>query len=86
LLKQIAAKANGVYVQASQADLGLNNILDKIAELDKAQLESKMYSDYEDQFQWFVALCLLFLVSETLVTERVSEWYKKMNLFNDAKN
>ncbi len=86
LLKQIASKANGVYVQATQADLGLNAILDKIGELDKAQLESKMYSDYEDQFQWFVGLCLIFLVIDTMMTERVSEWYKKINLFdNDAK-
>lgn len=53
LLKAIAGKADGVFVQASQADLGLNAVLDKIGELDKAQLESKMYTDYEDQFQWF---------------------------------
>lgn len=81
LLKQIASKANGVYVQASQSDLGLNAILDKIAELDKAQLESKMYSDYEDQFQWFIALALFFFLIELVISERVSEWYKKMNLF-----
>ncbi len=83
LLKEIASKANGVFVQASQSDLGLNAILDKIAELDKAQLESKMYSDYEDQFQWFVGLTLFFLIIEFLISERVSEWYKKINLFED---
>ena len=53
LLKTIASKANGVFVQASQADIGLGAVLDKIGELDKAQLENKMYTDYEDQFQWF---------------------------------
>ena len=84
LLKTIAAKANGVYVQASQADLGLNAILDKVNELDKAQIESRMYTDYEDQFQWFLGLSLLFFFIEFLISERVSEWYKKLNLFGNA--
>lgn len=84
LLKTIASKANGVYVQASQADLGLNAVLDKIGELDKAQLESKMYSDYEDQFQWFLGLAFIFFFIEFLINERVSEWFKKLNLFGNA--
>ncbi len=84
LLKSIAGKADGVYVQASQADLGLNAVLDKIGELDKAQLESKMYTDYEDQFQWFLGLSLILFFVEFLLSERVSEWFKKINLFGNA--
>lgn len=84
LLKAIAGKANGVFVQASQADIGLNAVLDKIAQLDKAQLESKMYTDYESQFQWFVALALVLFLVEFLLSERVSEWFKKINLFKHA--
>jgi Ca-activated chloride channel homolog len=84
LLKTIASKANGVFVHASQADLGLDAVLDKIGELDKAQLENKMYTDYEDQFQWFLGLALCFFFIEFLISERVSEWYKKINLFGNA--
>lgn len=82
ILKTIAGKANGVYVQASQADIGLGAVLDKIGDLDKAQLENKMYTDYEDQFQWFLGLALLFFFIEFLISERVSEWFKKLNLFS----
>jgi len=85
LLRKIAESADGVFVHASQADIGLEAILDKIGELDKSQLESKMYSDYEDQFQWFLALALFFFLIEFFISERVSEWYKKLNLFGDAK-
>jgi Ca-activated chloride channel family protein len=84
LLKTIAGKANGVFVQASQADMGLNAVLDKIGELDKAQLESKMYTDYEDQFQWFLGISLVLFFVEFLLSERVSEWFKKINLFGNA--
>ncbi|MGZ4043700.1 MAG: hypothetical protein ACXVO9_10880, partial [Bacteroidia bacterium] len=84
LLKTIAGKANGVFVHASQADIGLSAVLNKINELDKAQLENKMYTDYEDQFQWFIGLALIFFFIEFLTSERVSEWYKKLNLFQNA--
>ena len=84
LLKTIASKANGVFVQASQADIGLSAVLDKIGELDKAQLESKMYTDYEDQFQWFVGIALVLFFIEFLLSDRVSEWFKKINLFGNA--
>jgi Ca-activated chloride channel homolog len=86
LLKTIAQKAGGVYVQASQADLGLPSVLDKIAELDKTQIDSKMYTDYEDQFQWFVIFALAILVIEFIISERASAWYLRSNLFGNAKS
>jgi Ca-activated chloride channel family protein len=85
ILQDISSASNGVYVQASSSDIGLDAILNKIAELDKKQLESKMYSDYEDQFQWFLGAALLFLVCESFLSERISKLWKKLNLFNHAK-
>ena len=40
----------------------LNTILTAIDKLEKKQFESKMYSDYEDQFQIFLMAAFLFLV------------------------
>lgn len=84
VLKQIAAKGNGVYVQASQSDLGIKAILSKVDELEKTKIDTKMYTDYEDQFQWFLGLCLVLLLVEFMISERVSEWFKKLNLFGNA--
>ena len=85
ILQDISSATNGVYVQASSADIGLDNILNKISELDKKQLESKMYSDYEDQFQWFLGAAFLFLALESFLSERISKLWKKLNLFDHAK-
>jgi Ca-activated chloride channel family protein len=82
LLEDIAGAANGVYVKASNADVGLGAVLEKIAELDKKQIESKRYTDYEDQFQWFIGASLVFLLIEFLTGERVSRWWRKLNLAN----
>lgn len=85
ILQDISESTNGVYVQASSSDIGLDAILNKIAELDKKQLESKMFTDYEDQFQWFLGASFLFLILESFLSERISKLWKKLNLFNNAK-
>lgn len=85
LLQELAGKTNGIYVQATNADIGLDAILDKLSQLDKKQIDSKMYTDYEDQFQWFLGLSLIFLTFEFFISERVSNWLRKLNLFKHAK-
>lgn len=83
VLQEIAATANGIYIRASNSDAGLNNVLNEISKLEKKQFESKMYSDYEDRFQWFIAAALLLLLIELFLTERKSKIYQRLNLFND---
>jgi Ca-activated chloride channel homolog len=86
LLKEIAGKANGVYVQASNADIGLNAVLDKIDELDKKQRESKMYTDYEDQFRIFFLVSFVLLLVEFAMNERISQFWKRLNIFKEFEN
>jgi Ca-activated chloride channel family protein len=81
ILQDIAETTKGVYVQASSSDIGLDAILTKIGELDKKEMESRMYSDYEDQFQLFLLVALLFFVIESFISERVSKLWKKLNVF-----
>jgi Ca-activated chloride channel family protein len=84
-LQEIAAAGNGIFVRATNADVGLKNILQAIDELDKKEFESKMYSDYEDQFQWFVIFAFVLIIIETFLSERKSKLYKRLNLFEAKK-
>lgn len=83
MLQQIAGVGSGVYVRATNSDAGLKNVLDAIDKLEKKQFESKMYSDYEDRFQWFIAIAFVLFLLETLLSERKSKLYKRLNLFGD---
>lgn len=85
ILQEIAAAANGIYVRASNADAGLNSVLSAIDKLEKKQFDSKMYSDYEDRFQWFIAAALLLLLIELFLSERKSKLYQRLNLFNEQQ-
>lgn len=81
MLQQIASTGNGVYVRANNTVAGLNKVFDEINKLEKTEFESKMFSDYEDRFQYFLAPALLLLLIELLIFDRKSKWWGKLKLF-----
>jgi Ca-activated chloride channel family protein len=71
LLKQIAISTGGSYVRATQADFGLALLYDKsISKLEKHDIESKMKKRYDERFQIFLAIALVLLCVEPLISER----------------
>lgn len=86
MLAQIASAGNGIYVRASNAESGLNIILEKINRMQKAEFGTKIYTDYEDRFQYFIAISILLLVLELVITERKSKWLNTIKLFETKKN
>ena len=85
MLQEIAAAGKGVYVRASNADVGLNNVLDSLEKMEKKQYESKLYGDYEDRFQWFIAPALLLLLIELFLSDRKSKMFESLKLFGQKK-
>lgn len=85
VLQEIAAAGNGIFVRATNSDAGLNNVLNAIDKLEKKQFESKMYSDYEDRFQWFISVAFLLLLTDIFISERKSRLYKRLKLFENEK-
>jgi Ca-activated chloride channel family protein len=81
MLQQIASAGKGVYVRANNSQSGLKTILDEINKLEKTKFESRMFSDYEDRFQYFIALSLILLLIELFIFERKSKWLSKINFF-----
>ncbi|MCB2221186.1 MAG: VWA domain-containing protein [Bacteroidetes bacterium] len=82
-LEQIAAAGNGIYVRANNTQAGLSKVFDEINSLEKTEFESKMFSDYESRFQYFLAVSILFLLIELLIFERKSKWLSKIKLFGN---
>ena len=81
MLQQIASAGKGVYVRANNTQSGLKTILEEINKLEKTKFESRMFSDYEDRFQYFIAVSLILLLLELLIFERKSKWLSKINFF-----
>ena len=85
MLQQIAAAGNGIYVRASNSNVGLEKIYSDIDKLDKSEIEAKVFTDYEDQFQWFVAAAIILLLVEVLISSGKREWERRFNIF-EKKN
>ena len=69
-LEKIALETNGKYYRASPGEVELNKIYDDIGKMEKKQLASQQYAQYEDRFQVLVGLALFFLVIEVIIPER----------------
>jgi len=80
MLQQIASAGNGVFVMANNQRDGLSKVLNEINKLDKTEFETRMFTDYEDRFQYFLAFALFFLLLEYVLFERKNKWIKKMRL------
>ena len=85
-LAQIAEAGNGKFVRATNSDDGLGIIMKEIGNMQKKEFSSKMFTDYEDQFQYFLLASLLFLLLEFVISERKSKWLQKLNLFGENKS
>lgn len=82
-LKEIAETANGIYVRATNSSTGLRSIFEHINSMEKKEYESKQYTDFEDRFQPFIALALLILLVEFILSGKKSKWIEKVKLFNE---
>ena len=69
ILQEIAGAADGKYVRAGAAEFGLNPIIDDLRKLDKEQFSSIVFEDFDEQYMYFFAIALFFLILELLVPE-----------------
>lgn len=81
LLQRIAALGKGIYVRASTSEAGLQKIFDEINKIQKTEIESKLFSDYEERFFYFIFLSLIFLVFELFVFDKKNQWFSRFKPF-----
>lgn len=81
MLRQIAAAGNGAYARANNASTGLKRIFEDINEIDKKEIETRQFTDYEDRFQIFLGIGILFLIIELLIADRKTRWARKFDFF-----
>ena len=70
ILQEIAGAGNGKYVRAGAAEFGLNPIIEDLRTIEKEQFNSVVFEDFDEQYMYFFAIALFFLILELLVPER----------------
>ncbi len=82
-LKDIAESGEGKYIYGNKTSKTIEYVEELLLKADKKEFESKQFSDYKDQFQWFVGLGLLLLVLDIFLLNKKTKWVQKLNLFNE---
>jgi Ca-activated chloride channel family protein len=85
ILKEIATDGNGKYLYGSNTKTTVDFIANLLNNADKKAFDTKKFSDYKDQFQWFIGLGLLFLILDLFLFDKKTKWIQKLNLFNEKK-
>ena len=81
-LAEIATETGGRYFRATTSENEIDALYSDISGLEKKELESRLFQNFEDRFQYPLALAVLFLVAESWINERRKPgvtWLRKLH-------
>ncbi|MBI1184711.1 VWA domain-containing protein [bacterium] len=81
MLREVAEAGGGTYFSLDNTRETAQLLNDDLLKLEKKEMESRVFTDYEDHFQLFLIICLALLLLDWLITYKRNQWLKKMDLF-----
>jgi Ca-activated chloride channel family protein len=81
MCKEIATAGHGVYLRATSTNSGLGIVMDQVNKMKQKTYDSKQFKDYEDRFQFFLAMVFLLLIAEFFISSRKSVRLSRLKLF-----
>ena len=85
MCRQIAEAGNGIYVRADNTNSAVRVLEKEIDKLAKAEIETKVFTDYNEQYQSFVLIALLLLVIDFFIFSRKNKRLSRLNIFETKK-
>ncbi len=85
MLSRIAEAGGGSYIRANNAEVGLNNLFNEIEKMQKTEMESREYSEYNDQFPLFLALAFFLILLDFIILDRKNKFLRNFRLFGTKK-
>ena len=82
MCQEIAQAGNGLYVRADNTNSALRAIQDELSKMSKSEVESQVYSEYDEQFPTLAWIVLVLLVIEFLTSERKNRLFRNVKLFS----
>jgi Ca-activated chloride channel family protein len=82
MCQEIAKAGNGLYVRADNTNGALKALQNELDKMSKSDVESKVYSEYDEQFPTIAWIALALLILELLIFERKNRIFSKVKLFS----
>ncbi len=81
MCRELATAGNGAYIYVNNSSSAQEDLSKYVDKLSKANLETTVYSEYDEQFQGFIVLALVLLLIDVLLLERENHIIKSLHLF-----
>jgi Ca-activated chloride channel family protein len=81
MLQELAVYSGGEYFRMASGDDQVNSIMELISGMEKKEFEERVFTEFDDKFQYPLAVALLLLIFELLITNRRSRWFSKLLYF-----
>ena len=85
MCQEIAKEGKGIYVRVDNSNSAQRAINQEVNKMAKSDVESKVYTEFNEQFQAIAWVILLLLLAEILILDRKNPLFKNIHLFSNKK-
>ena len=82
-LEKISDKTGGKFIEGSVTDYVINDVIKILEKTEKKEFDTQKFSEFQDQFQWFIFAGLILIVIDIFMRDGKTIWLKNLNLFNE---
>ena len=82
-LENISDKTGGKFIEGSITKDVVQEVIQILENTEKKEFDTQKFSEFEDQFQWFIFLGFVFIVFDLFMKDGKTIWLKNLNLFNE---
>lgn len=81
LLRDIAKAGDGSYIRAGNQSFGLDEIVSEINDMEKSELSTLRFEEFNEQFHHLLAVVFALLLAEGLILDRRNPRLSRFNIF-----
>ena len=81
LLRDIAKAGDGSYIRAGNPSFGLDQIISEINDMEKSELSTLRFEEFNEQFHHLLAVVFALLLAEGLILDRRNPRLSRFNIF-----
>ena len=83
MCRDIAAAGQGLYVRCDNTNTATRALQKELNTLATSEIETKVYADYNEQYQGFVLLALLILIIDFFIFNRKNKALSRLDIFGE---
>ena len=81
MCRQVAEAGGGAYIHVDNNSNAQQQLDNELSKLTKKEMQSTIYSDYDEQFQAFGIIALILLMIEICILDRKNPLARRINIF-----